>query len=56
VKEIHRDVGISYKGFKQFMALLTAVEASHFQKVLASNSNLVNRRNGELKRLACSIN
>ena len=27
---------------EQFMAKLTAIEASRFQKVLASNSNLVN--------------
>jgi ABC-type iron transport system FetAB ATPase subunit len=36
------------------MALLTAIDASHYQK--DSNSKLVKRVKRDLKRLACSIN
>lgn len=47
----------SCEGFeKPFMALLIAIEVSCFQKVLGSHSKLVNKCNGELKRLKCSIN
>jgi hypothetical protein len=43
---INRVVGISCGGFEELiMALLTAIEASRFQKVSASNSKLVNISN-----------
>jgi hypothetical protein len=49
-------VGISCEGFEEeIMALLTTIDASHYQKESASRSKLGNRENRELKRLSCSI-
>jgi len=56
-KEIHHVLGISCEGYEeQFMAILTAIEASRSQKGSTSNSKLLDRGTRELKRLACSIN
>lgn len=53
--QIH--VRLSYKSFEEdLMALLTAIEESHYQNDLASSSKLVNRENKDLKRLSCSVN
>lgn len=55
--EIQHLVGLSGEGFKEeFMALLTAIEASHSQKESTSSSKLGNKENRELKKLSCSIN
>jgi hypothetical protein len=54
-KEIHCVLGISHEDYdKQFMAILTVIEACHSQNGLTSNSKLVDRGTRELKRLACS--
>jgi hypothetical protein len=51
VKEIHR-VGASCVGFeKEFMALLTVIEASRSPKVSSSSSKHGNKGSRELKRL-----
>jgi hypothetical protein len=50
VKEIHR--GASCVGFeKEFMALLTIIEASRSHKVSSSSSKHGNKGSRELKRL-----
>ena len=50
-------MGMSCKGFKvEFMALLTAIEASHYKNDTASSSKMHNREKREFERLSCSIN
>jgi hypothetical protein len=57
VKDIRHFIGLSCDGFEgQFMALFTAIKASHNQEGWVSNSKTAFRSNRELKRLSCSIN
>lgn len=57
VKDFRHYVWLSCEGFEEeLMALFTAIEASRYQKDLASNSEPVNRGIKKLKRLSCFIN
>lgn len=50
VKEIRHQVGLSCEGFEEvLMALLTAIEASHFQKESASSSKWLTKETENLK-------